>query len=202
MPPELLAAADAVEHAVRVRSAALVAIAGVPGSGKSTLAEVLRGRWPNAAVLPMDGYHLPQRSLDPEAMRRRGAPRTFDPARLRPDLLHLKATGSGLFPAFDHEEGDPREAAIHIVPTTTPVFVEGLYLLLREWQLEELFDFRVFIDCPLDRAMRRLAARHLACGLEPDADAARTRVETNDRLNAELILADRCRERADLVVRN
>ena len=200
MPAEILAAADAIERAVRSRDARFVALASVPGSGKSTVAEALRARWPGAAVLPMDGYHLPRRLLNAEGMSRRGAPHTFDPARLRADLLRLKTTGAGEFPAFDHAEGDPREAAIRIEAGARPIFVEGLYLLLHDWRLETFFGLRVFLDCPLDIAMRRVAARHLACGLAPDAAAAQARAESNDRLNAELILADGCRERADLLI--
>ena len=202
MHVEVLAAADAIERAVRARGAELIALAGVPGSGKSTVAETLRTRWPRAVVLPMDGYHLPRRLLDAEGMRRRGAPHTFDPERLRADLLRLKAIGAGEFPEFDHAEGDPREAAIQIDADARPIFVEGLYVLLATWRLEAFFDLRVFLDCPLDVAMRRVAARHLACGLVPDATAAQLRAETNDRLNAEFILADGCRERADIVVRS
>ena len=198
--PDIAAVADAIERAVRARDAKLVALAGLPGAGKSTVAAALQARWPDAAVLPMDGYHLPRRLLDAEGLRRRGAPHTFDPARLRADLLRLKTTGAGVFPSFDHAEGDPREAAIEVRAGTAPIFVEGLYLLLRAWRLEELFDLRVFLDCPPDEAMRRVAARHLACGLATDAAAARTRAETNDRLNADLILADACRARADLVI--
>lgn len=124
--------------------------------------KALRVRWPGAVVLPMDGYHLPRRLLDAQGMRRRGAPHPFDPERLRADLLRLQTTGAGEFPAFDHAEGDPREAAIRIDARARPVFVEGLYLLLRDWRLEAFFDLRVFLDCPLDLAMRRVAARHLA----------------------------------------
>lgn len=200
MHAEILAAADAIERAVRTQGAGFVALAGVPGSGKSTVAEMLRARWPDAVMLPMDGYHLPRRLLNAEGLRRRGAPHTFDPERLRADLRQLKATGAGEFPAFDHAEGDPREAAIRIDASARPVFVEGLYLLLRDWQLEEFFDLRVFLDCPLDIAMHRVAARHLACGIASDAATARVRAETSDRLNAELILADGCRERADVVL--
>ena len=198
--PDIAAAADAIERAVRARGAKLVALAGLPGAGKSTVAAALLARWPGAVVLPMDGYHLPRRLLDAEGLRRRGAPHTFDPARLRADLLRLKATGAGVFPAFDHAEGDPREAAIEVRAGAAPVFVEGLYLLLRAWRLADLFDFRVFLDCPPDEAMRRVAARHLATGLAPDAAAAHARAETNDRRNADLILADACRARADLII--
>ena len=197
---EISATADTIERTVRARGAVLVALAGLPGAGKSTVAEALCARWPGAVVLPMDGYHLPRRLLDAEGLRRRGAPHTFDPGRLRADLLRLKETGAGMFPAFDHAEGDPREGAIEVRVGATPVFVEGLYLLLRAWRMEELFDLRVFLDCPLPLAMSRVAARHLVCGLAADETAARNRAENSDRLNAELILADGCRERADLVI--
>ncbi len=200
MHAEILTAADAIERAVRACDARFVALAGIPGSGKSTVAEALRLRWPGAVVLPMDGYHLPRRLLDAEGIRRRGAPHTFDPGRLRSDLLRLKAKGAGEFPAFDHAEGDPREAAIRISAGVRPIFVEGLYVLLRDWRMEAFFDLRVFLDCPLDLAMRRVAARHLACGLASDAAAAQARVQSNDRLNAKLILTDGCRERADVVL--
>ena len=200
MRAEIIAAADTIERAVRARNAVFIGLAGIPGSGKSTVAEELRTRWPGAVVLPMDGYHLPKRMLDAEGMRRRGAPHTFDPETLRADLLRLKETGIGDFPAFDHAEGDPREAAIHIDAHARPIFVEGLYLLLTDWRLEAFFDLRVFLDCPPDIAMRRVAARHLACGLAPDAATAQARAESNDRLNADIILTDGCRARADLVI--
>lgn len=196
----ILAAADAIERVVRARGSAFVALAGVPGSGKSTVAAALRTRWPGAVVLPMDGYHLPRRMLDSDGLRRRGAPHTFDSARLLAHLLRLKTVGTGDFPDFDHAEGDPRESAIHIDPGARPIFVEGLYLLLHEWQLEAIFDLRVFLDCPIDLAMQRVAARHLACGLAPDLASAQAQVVHSDRLNAELILSDGCRERADLVI--
>ena len=198
--PEISGKARAIARAVAERDAQFVALAGIPGSGKSTVAETLRNYCPRAIVVPMDGYHLPRRMLDAEGMRRRGAPHTFDHARFRADLLLLKATGAGAFPAFDHSEGDPRENAIKVGATERPVVVEGLYLLLADWRLDEIFDLRVFIDCPIELAMRRLSARHQACGLARDAASAQLRIDSNDRLNAQLILADGGRERADLVI--
>lgn len=178
----------------------LVALAGIPGAGKTTFARGLLGALPGSAVIPMDGYHLPRAVLDEEGLRRRGAPHTFDPAALRADLAALREKRAGVFPEFDHAEKDPRAGAIRIGPETPLVIVEGLYLLLRDWQLAPLFDLTLFLDCDLETALDRVTARHLACGLADSPTAARDRAEQNDRLNALAILADGCRDRADLVL--
>ncbi len=198
---EVSSAAETVRSALRNRpDAYLVAISGIPGSGKSTLCEPLRASLLGAVVLPMDGYHLRKSQLDAGSLRRRGARHTFANAELRADLMQLRQTRRGTFPAFDHAEQDPRADAIQVTPATPLVIVEGLYLLMRDWQLEKLFDLRIFIDCKLEIAMERVAMRHLACGLEPTAEKAWERAMSNDRLNALDILEDGCRERADLVI--
>ena len=203
-PPVVAATAlrvDAILAALRNRPAAyLIAIAGVPGSGKTTLCDVLLTRLPDARIVPLDGYHLPRSQLDADGMRRRGAPYTFDASRFRSDLVRLKQTRSGLFPTFDHAEKDPRPNMIRVTPSVPIVIVEGLYTLLRDWGVENLFDLRVFLDCDLDTATERLTLRHLACGISPTTEEARHRALTNDRPNSLLILADGCRERADLVL--
>lgn len=178
----------------------LVAIAGIPGSGKTTLCDVLQRRLPDAMIVPMDGYHLPRSRLDAEGMRRRGAQYTFDAESFRQDLERLKQTRSGVFPAFDHAEKDPRPGVIRVTPAVPLVIVEGIYVLMHTWRLEGLFDLRVFLDCDLERATERLTLRHLACGISPTMEEARHRALTNDRLNSLEILADGCRERADLVL--
>lgn len=179
----------------------LIGVAGIPGSGKSTLAAQLAESLPSAFVLPMDGYHLRRDQLDDEGKRRRGAPWTFDAARFREDLLALQASGEGQFPNFDHAVKDPVENAIQVTSGTQWVIVEGLYLLLSSWRLQEVFDLTLFLDCDPDIAMSRVAARHVACGLAEDMTQALARVEQNDRVNANLILADNCPERATVRVR-
>jgi len=149
----------------------------------------------------MDGYHLPLRLLDEAGKRRRGAAHTFDALSFRADLERLKQTGAGVFPGWNHARYDPEPGQIRIGPETTRVFVEGLYVLMDSWQTHPLFDLKIFVACDLDTALRRVETRLLECGVVTDGrEAARRRVETNDRLNAEAILADGCRERADLVV--
>lgn len=178
----------------------LIGMAGIPGSGKTTLCDVLTSRRPDAVVVPMDGYHLPRSRLDAEGLRRRGAPYTFDAPSFRADIERLKRTRSGLFPAFDHAEKDPRPDRIQVTPSVPLVIVEGIYVLMRNWQLEPLFDLRIFLDCDLDLATERLTLRHVATGISKTEAEARHRALTNDRINSIEILADGCRERADLVL--
>ncbi len=182
-------------------TAYLVGIAGIPGSGKTTLCRSLLALRPDARVIPMDGYHLPRSVLRPEDLARRGAPHTFDPEGFRRDLQRLKETRSGIFPEFDHAEQDPRPDAICIGSQVPLIFVEGIYVLMRIWDLEALFDFKIFLDCSLETTLERLTTRHVECGLAPTRDAARHRAQNNDHVNAGEILRDGCRERADLVLR-
>lgn len=182
-------------------TAYLVGIAGIPGSGKTTLCRSLLAFRPDARVIPMDGYHLPRSVLRPEDLARRGAPHTFDPKGFRRDLQRLKETRAGVFPEFDHAEQDPRPDAIRIVPQVPLIFVEGIYVLMKAWDLEALFDFKIFLDCSLETTLDRLTARHVECGLAQTRDEARHRAQSNDHVNAGDILRDGCRERADLVLR-
>jgi pantothenate kinase len=179
----------------------LVGIAGVPGSGKTTLCRSIAARRPDAIVVPMDGYHLPRSRLDAEGMRCRGALHTFDGDAFHADLETLRWTRSGVFPAFDHAEKDPHPGAIRVTPAAPLVIVEGIYVLMRAWRSESLFDLRVFLDCDLDEAVERLTIRHVETGLASTSEEGRHRAVTNDRVNAEVILADGCRERADLILR-
>lgn len=198
---EAAALADVLSSEIRQRPEIyMVGIAGIPGSGKSTLANALAARVPGAVVIPMDGYHIPRACLDAAGLRRRGAPHTFDADVFQADLTALRRIRSGVFPTFDHAEKDPRAGAIHVTPAAPLIIVEGLYVLLRDWHSEDLFDLRVFLDCDADEACARLVARHVQTGVSATPEAARHRVETSDRLNAEAILADGCRERAHVVL--
>jgi pantothenate kinase len=74
----------------------IVAIAGAPGSGKSTLAEAICARLgPEAALVPMDGFHLDNAILDARGRRfQKGSPDTFDTAGFEAMLLRLRAGGA------------------------------------------------------------------------------------------------------------
>lgn len=193
------AQADAVLAALQAKPQAyLIGIAGIPGSGKTTLCRELLRRRPDAVVVPMDGYHLPRNRLDAEGLRFRGAPHTFAADDFRADIELLRRNRAGVFPEFDHAEKDPRPDAIRVTPSVPLVIVEGIYVLMQAWRVEPLLDLKIFLDCDLDEAVERLAARHVACGLAATLEEGRRRAIENDRKNSLAILADGCRERADL----
>lgn len=203
----------------------IVGLAGPPGAGKSTLASEVVQRinkmWPQKApkmdelvdspdvaiVLPMDGFHLYRSELDAmkdpkEAHARRGAPWTFDPARLLKCLQTLRSQGSVYAPSFDHGIGDPVEDDIFVTLQHKVVVVEGNYLLLEEglWKdISTTFDEKWFIDVDLDTAMERVLKRHISkSGRSPDE--AKRRIDYNDRPNAEMIM--KSKKNADLVIRS
>ncbi|MBL8889969.1 MAG: hypothetical protein JNL67_08320 [Planctomycetaceae bacterium] len=193
---------DLVLSALQARTNAyLIAVVGVPGSGKSTLCQSLAQRLPRAVVLPMDGYHVPREQLSDADLKRRGAPHTFDFAQFKADLENLRRFRTGRFPAFDHAKKDPEPNAIHVTPENAPILVEGNYLLLQAWGLAELFDFKIFLDCDISRAMARVETRLFECGIVPTRAAAIQQVATNDRLNADLILQDGTPSRVDMILR-
>jgi len=182
-------------------NAYLVAVVGIPGSGKSTLCHALEKRLPSSVVLPMDGYHLPRSQLSPEEMKRRGSPPTFDTSKIRVALENLRRIRSGSFPAFDHATKDPEPNAIRVGTDCSLVIVEGNYLLLRDWNLEDCFDLTVFLDCDLNKAMDRVRKRLFECGITASPEEAARQVQSNDLINARLILDDGAKERAHLILR-
>lgn len=180
----------------------VVVLAGPPGSGKSTIAAKVMQRLnatattPFAAIVPMDGFHLPRSTLDllpnrAEAYACRGASWTFDLAGIL-NLVHtlsesrFKPSGTILAPSFDHALKDPVEDGIRITPEVTFVLLEGNYLLLDEepWcQIEGLVDDTWFVDVDPLLAKGRIAKRHIKSGIETTWEAAVRRAEENDLLN-------------------
>lgn len=187
---------DTVAQAIRDRGGhhntrVVVAIAGAPGSGKSTLAHDLAGRLgPDAAVLPMDGFHLDNTRLEPLGLlARKGAPQTFDAAGFVRLVGALRGADAVPYPTFDRARDITVPGGGEIAPTTRFVLVEGNYLLLRTppWSdLKALFDLTVFLNVPEPVLKSRLVARWLEHGLSPDEALARA--QGNDMINARLVL--------------
>ncbi|MFI1188530.1 nucleoside/nucleotide kinase family protein [Streptomyces californicus] len=183
----------------------VLGIAGPPGAGKSTLAErlvaALAGR---AALVPMDGFHLAAAELDRLGRAdRKGAPDTFDAAgyaallrRLRaPDPVHAVYA-----PAFHRTLEEPVAGALPVAPDVPLVITEGNYLLLDDgpWApVRGLLDAVWFLDLDPAVRVRRLVDRHVCHG-RPRREAEEW-VARSDEANARMV--ERCRDRADLIVR-
>jgi pantothenate kinase len=165
----------------------LVAIAGPPGAGKSTLAEALVAQLgAQAALVPMDGFHLDNAILDARGRRAaKGAPDTFDAGGFEAALHRLKAGGEVIVPVFDRTLDVSRGSARVVGSEARVIVTEGNYLLLRDapWnRLHALWDVTAFLDVPMAELERRLIARWLDHGL--DEQAARARALGNDIPNA------------------
>lgn len=204
-----LAQAAALCASLSPQNRCIIAVVGVPGSGKSTLAAkvgaMLNSTAVKSVVVGMDGFHLPRSALaqmaDPEsALARRGAPFTFDGNAAVEFVRKLRATCSQpkqvrptmVAPSFDHAKKDPVEDGTKIEPDTAVIFIEGLYLMLAEepWSsILALVDLRWLVRVDEATALARVAARHLAAGIEPNLEMAEARAVANDMENAKHIMA-------------
>ena len=179
----------------------LIGVTGAPGAGKSTYAAAERERLGrSAAVLPMDGFHLPQAELVRLGRRERmGAPDTFDVDGFVAALAAVRAGGEVRAPGFDRMIEEPVPDAIVIGADIQVVIVDGNYLLHDRdgWQrVRPLLDRVVFL-APDDAVRReRLIARHVAFGKSPEE--AEAWVARSDDPNAALVAATA--SRADEVI--
>jgi pantothenate kinase len=198
------AIADAILDASAGRERTLVALAAPPAAGKSTLAEVLRGEIDarlgegSAIVVPMDGFHLDNAVLESRGLlARKGAPETFDAAGFVALVGRLRRESEVVVPLFDRDRDLSVAGAAVVRPGHRVILLEGNYLLLDRPPWDGLvWDLSIWIDAPRDELERRLIARWLGYGLDPEA--ARARALGNDVPNARLIVAHS--RAADLVV--
>ena len=172
-------------------------ITGCPAAGKSVLAKKLtdeinlRIRDDLAAVVPMDGFHLPNCILKKRGLTKiKGAPETFDADSFVGliNRLHEFPDRNIMCPAYDRKTHNPVENSITIKPCNRLIIVEGNYLLLNThpWNtIRTKMDEVWYIDTPLETIKERLLYRHMSGGA--DKDEAERKVASVDLPNAELI---------------
>ena len=175
----------------------LVGIAGPPGAGKSTISEGLyqdlERSGISAKIVPMDGFHLDNETLEKRSMlARKGSPETFDAGGFV-ELVKLLKINDRLveIPGFDRKSDRVVLNHDQVLADHQVVLVEGNYLLLKAepWsELAGLFDITVFINPGLKVLEKRLIQRWLDHDHTPEE--ARTRALSNDIPNAERVLSD------------
>ncbi|NQT52092.1 nucleoside triphosphate hydrolase [bacterium] len=192
----------------------LVAIVGVPGSGKSIFAAVMERVLGVVAprlgpkAVGIDGYHFANATLDARpapagdgSLRAfKGAPFTFDVARLAADLRRLRdGPGRLCLPEYDRTLHDSVEGRLAVEPHHRLILVEGNWLLhdAHGWgAIGPLFDLSLFLALPPEANRGPLIARHLRGGRS--REDATLHYERVDRPNTRLVAATRTR--ADVVV--
>ena len=201
-----------------------IGLGGGPGSGKTTVANRIANllnsqvaEEETCIVIPMDGWHIPQKELlkkygQENGMNRRGAPYTFDVDQLYHDLKKAKDLGEASLPQYCREISDPVPDAVRLKPSHRIVIVEGIYLLWKDdsdWnQLQELWDEKWFIQCTSEEEqVNRLVQRSVRTWTPTKAQiwgdgviGARKRVELNDIPN--MLTVQHCHQYADEVIIN
>ena len=172
-------------------------ITGSPASGKSTLAHELtttvnrRVHGDVAVVVPMDGFHLPNKVLHERGLYPlKGIPDTFDVESfvLLLERLHESPYLTVRAPSFDHAKHDPVYEEIAIQPSHRLIVVEGNYLLHDEppWdRLRPLLDEVWYVDAPRGVTARRLLERHMKAGRS--REEAEKKIASTDIPNAGII---------------
>ncbi|MFS8478283.1 MAG: nucleoside/nucleotide kinase family protein [Micromonosporaceae bacterium] len=198
---------ELVERARRLARAGgrrILGITGPPGAGKSTLAEALVAALDgDAALVPMDGFHLANVELERLGRRdRKGAVDTFDASGYAVLLQRLRdpAEECVYAPVFRREIEEPIAGAIPVPRHVPLVVTEGNYLLVDRggWApVRGLLDEVWFLAPPEPVRLERLVRRHEQYG--KSAEQAHAWAYGSDQRNAELVHATR--HRADLVVR-
>ncbi|OZB50898.1 MAG: nucleoside/nucleotide kinase family protein [Cellulomonas sp. 14-74-6] len=196
--------ADGAEPSDGAAHRRLLGITGAPGAGKSTVsARLAEAFGADCVVVPMDGFHLAQTTLERLGRAdRKGAPDTFDAAGFVALLRRLRRPVDGetvWAPEYRREAHNAIAGALAVPADVPLVVVEGNYLLVREHgfgPVAELLDETWYVTVDDEVRLERLIARHVRFGKAPDA--ARTWSLGPDEANARLIAATA--DRADLVV--
>lgn len=180
----------------QTRPPVFLAIAGPPGSGKSTLAAAVGAfLGARAQIVPMDGFHLDNATLDARGLRhKKGAPETFDADGFLRLVHRIRSGHATTFPLFDRDRDRTLQDAGHIKNSTEVFVFEGNYLSYDApvWRdLSDVWDISVFLDIPIAELERRLIDRWLAHGYARPAAEARAR--GNDLANARLVHQNRLR---------
>lgn len=172
------------------QSTLLIGIDGRGGSGKSMFARALERFRPNISVVEMDDFFLPssQRPTGDPLSKPIGG--DFDWQRVYNQVLTpLSQDHEGRYQRYDWDLDELAEW--HTLTVGGIVIIEGIYSTRNE--LADMYDFKVWVECPRDIRLAR--------GIARDGEAARE-IWENDWMVIEDRYAETHRpfERANLLI--
>jgi uridine kinase len=140
----------------------LVAIVGGSGSGKTWLAEKIQALLgPECARLSLDDFYLDRSHLPPQRRETLNfdRPQAIDWRLLEQALANVLRGRPTRVPAYDFRTHTrlPRHGILRPAPI---ILVEGLWLLRRP-SVRRLFEFKIFLECPMRTRLHRRVQRDL-----------------------------------------
>ena len=137
----------------------IIAFAGVSGCGKSTLSYRLKNKYPDLIeVVHFDDYQKEEADVPIFCdMRNWDHPDAIDFNQLFSDLTKLRddcdvcvMTKSRIINPTYEDTGRIK----HTLKPKKIIIVEG-YMALHDKKIRDLFDFKIFLDIPIDESMKR-----------------------------------------------
>jgi len=131
---------------IRSRSHFLIAIAGFGGSGKTTLAKQLAQALGQTEIVSIDEFWLPDRNVLSEDWI------VFDRDRLKYQVLIPASQKQAItYQVFDWQQN--KLGGWKSLPRSNYLIIEGISVLHPD--LLPYYDFKIWVDCPLEVAQAR-----------------------------------------------
>jgi len=147
---------------MKIGSTTFVAIVGGSGSGKNWLSSQIEAQFPGrVARVSLDDFYRDRSHLDPDRRDQINFdhPNAVDWTRFQ-EWITASRTGAEItVPRYDFETHSRVRPELHWKPTPL-VLVDGLWLLWKP-ALRNLFELRIFIDCPEKIRLQRREARDI-----------------------------------------
>lgn len=141
----------------------IIGIAGGTGSGKTTVVRKLTERMPkgDVVVIPQDSYYKDSSHVPVEERQNINFdhPDAFDWSLLAKHIRMLKEGEAVEQPIYDYITCTRQNQTIHIEPKDV-IIVEGI-MALRDKQLREHMDLKIFVDADADDRLVRVIKRDI-----------------------------------------